>query len=203
MGISLTEIEQYNNLAKQKNAERQQIIGRQKSLAESYQRALEAYKVKYGVELTDQTLQKEYTDVYSQVVKESNELSATLQDIQNGNYATVVDKFTIDTEAINPDIVNSTPTEVKQEVVQAVDLGTPVSTPAPVNLTPVQNVVEPQTANTGVTFEDMMANLKLDDSDADSSEDISEKPFQPEGWGVADKADINANFEGILQKSEV
>lgn len=86
MGVNLQMVEQLNRKSTMLNAQRQQEIGRQQATRNAYDKAVLAYKQKYGVEITDANIQQECNLVQAQLDKDYNELNQAILNIESGQY---------------------------------------------------------------------------------------------------------------------
>lgn len=131
--FSVEEVERLNKLASQKNAERQQLIGKRDAAQQAFNQAVAVYNQKYGVQLTADTLQAEYNKVAKETEESYNALAQMLNDIEEGKYKEVTkteDKATETAE--NAEVVPVTAVNVE---------ATGVEEPA---VASVQGSVEPQ-----------------------------------------------------------
>lgn len=185
--LNVQEVEKLNRVASQKNAERQQLIGKREAAQQSFNQAIKAYEAKYGVTLTAETLQEEYNRVQSETEKSYKALSDMIQKIENGTY-------------------NETPAE--QAKVE--DTSVPQSTTVPNTATVEQSTVVPNTSTFGQNTQSVPNVAPVQTTQptqpaggfsitlpkfGNPDEDISEQPVTPPAWG-SDK--INQEFSSIL-----
>ena len=212
--FNVAEVERLNKLAAQKNAERQQLIGKRDAAQQAFNQAIYAYEQKYGVKLTAENLQSEYDRVSAETEKSYNELKAMIEAINNGTYQEKIEAQKNETSAQtgNTQEVQSTPTQEVQNnpvpnTTQSINQGYQTASNIPAS--PVPNQTQPISttaqktevpkfgAPTGfdvpVTSTQGIPTFGAQDKNVD--EDISEKPVTPGPWG---SKGIDKTFEDIL-----
>lgn len=210
--LDVHEVERLNKVASQKNAERQQLIGKRDAAQQAFNQAIKVYESKYGVALTAENLQDEYNKVLEQTEKSYLALSEMIRKIENNEFEDTANKVEGSAEEVtstnvvgtgnvvgntggntfgSQSTVNAQPEaqhvikvpETSQSVNQGVT-GNAFGAPTgvPTFGTPVQST---PTVSKPVFGVDTISN------DAD----ISEQPVTPQSWG---SDSINAEFESIL-----
>lgn len=86
MAVNLQMVEQLNRKSTQLNAQRQQQIGKREATRNAYDRAILAYKQKYGVSIDDTNLQSECNAVQKQLEDDYNTLNQAILNIESGQY---------------------------------------------------------------------------------------------------------------------
>lgn len=197
--LNVQEVEKLNRVASQKNAERQQLIGKREAAQQSFNQAIKAYEAKYGVALTAETLQEEYNRVQSETEKSYKALSDMIQKIENGTYnETSEEQAKVEDTAVPQSTVVPNTATVEQGTVVPNTATVKQSTVVPntatfgQNTQPVPNVAPVQTTQpTQSAGGFSITPPKFGNPD----EDISEQPVTPPAWG-SDK--INQEFSSIL-----
>ena len=150
--------EQLNSEVTRLNNERSKLEGMLESAKKNFEQAVKAYEVKYGVKLTEETLQQEYNRVYAETKGAVLDLQEQIESIKRGDYKKDVEAVEYDLE---PDVepiraeveVKKEPAKrtrkkkaevvVEEPVAPVVD-ATPVVEATPVEVAPVvEPTVEP------------------------------------------------------------
>jgi hypothetical protein len=84
--VNVQQVEQANKKAQFLNGERNKQIGQQEAARQSYERAIFAYKSKFGVQLDDTNLQQEFNDVSQKLTSDFDSLNAMILSIESGEY---------------------------------------------------------------------------------------------------------------------
>lgn len=103
--------EQLNSEVTRLNNERSKLEGMLESAKTNYEKAVKAYEVKYGVKLTEETLQQEYNTVFAKTKGAILDLQEQIESIKRGDYKN-------DSEAVEYDLepdVEPIRAEVKPE----------------------------------------------------------------------------------------
>lgn len=87
-GVTTEQIQQLNNRVTDLNTNRHRMAGLRESAQAEFDRLRLAYKTKYGVELTPETLQEEYNKVYAEMQGKYLDTAEKVQSIENGDYKT-------------------------------------------------------------------------------------------------------------------
>lgn len=200
MAFSLQEIEALNAKASSLNLERQRLLGQQESAQRTYERSVEAYKQKYGVDLSDVNLQAEYNSVAEKVQKDAEHTAELIVAIQRGDYKKV--------EPVAGEApVAPTAAPVAQTIPDAPVPGfgqAPVAAPvqeSPVIQAPVAPVAQPQTQPQTATPPVQPPMSFGFGAPPETVVPEEEKPFAPVGWGTTAPAQgdaINQQFGAIL-----
>ena len=128
-------IDRLNKQSTQVNTVRNQNIGKRKTLEAQCAELFEQYSEKYGVELTQETLQGEIQRVTAEKEKEVQQLSAVLSAIDSGDYAHANALMGIEyqDEALKEALANngvSTDRVMQEQEIMSRDFNKPVSTGA-------------------------------------------------------------------------
>lgn len=78
--------EQLNSEVNRLNNERSKLEGKLESAKSNYEKAVKAYEVKYGVKLTEETLQSEYNEVFARTKGAILDLQEKVESIKRGDY---------------------------------------------------------------------------------------------------------------------
>lgn len=137
-------IDRLNKQSTQVNTVRNQNIGKRKTLEAQCAALFKQYSEKYGVELTQETLQGEIQRVTAEKEKEVQQLSAVLSAIDSGDYAHANALMGIEyqDEALKEALANngvSTDRVMQEQEIMSRDFNKPVSTGAAEQM--VQRVV--------------------------------------------------------------
>lgn len=137
-------IDRLNKQSTQVNTVRNQNIGKRKTLEAQCAALFKQYSEKYGVELTQETLQGEIQRVTAEKEKEVQQLSAVLSAIDSGDYAHANALMGIEyqDEALKEALANngvSTDRVMQEQEIMSRDFNKPVSTGATEQM--VQRVV--------------------------------------------------------------
>jgi len=95
MQLDVKMVEELNKKAVILNSERQRKLGALEAAKEAYERAVSAYKQKYGVVLDDTNLQEEYDAVFAQMQKEYTAQCALISNIESGKHGVVVEQVPV------------------------------------------------------------------------------------------------------------
>lgn len=90
--------EQLNSDVTRLNNERSKLEGMLESAKTNYEKAVQAYEVKYGVKLTEETLQAEYNDVFARTKGAILDLQEKIESIKRGDYKKDVEDVEYDLE---------------------------------------------------------------------------------------------------------
>lgn len=128
-------IDRLNKQSTQVNTVRNQNIGKRKTLEAQCAELFKQYSEKYGVELTQETLQEEIQRVTAEKEKEVQQLSAVLSAIDSGDYAHANALMGIEyqDEALKEALANngvSTDRAMQEQEIMSRDFNKPVSTGA-------------------------------------------------------------------------
>ena len=128
-------IDRLNKQSTQVNTVRNQNIGRRTTLEAQCAELFKQYSEKYGVELTQETLQEEIQRVTAEKEKEVQQLSAVLSAIDSGDYAHANALMGIEyqDEALKEALANngvSTDRVMQEQEIMSRDFNKPVSTGA-------------------------------------------------------------------------
>lgn len=128
-------IDRLNKQSTQVNTVRNQNIGKRKTLEAQCAELFKQYSEKYGVELTQETLQGEIQRVTAEKEKEVQQLSAVLSAIDSGDYAHANALMGIEyqDEALKEALANngvSTDRVMQEQEIMSRDFNKPVSTVA-------------------------------------------------------------------------
>lgn len=128
-------IDRLNKQSTQVNTVRNQNIGKRKTLEAQCAELFKQYSEKYGVELTQETLQGEIQRVTAEKEKEVQQLSAVLSAIDSGDYAHANALMGIEyqDEALKEALANngvSTDRVLQEQEIMSRDFNKPVSTVA-------------------------------------------------------------------------
>ena len=128
-------IDRLNKQSTQVNTVRNQNIGKRKTLEAQCAALFKQYSEKYGVELTQETLQGEIQRVTAEKEKEVQQLSAVLSAIDSGDYAHANALIGIEyqDEALKEALANngvSTDRVMQEQEIMSRDFNKPVSTGA-------------------------------------------------------------------------
>lgn len=128
-------IDRLNKQSTQVNTVRNQNIGKRKTLEAQCAELFKQYSEKYGVELTQETLQEEIQRVTAEKEKEVQQLSAVLSAIDSGDYAHANALMGIEyqDEALKEALANngvSTDRVMQEQEIMSRDFNKPVSTGA-------------------------------------------------------------------------
>lgn len=128
-------IDRLNKQSTQVNTVRNQNIGKRKTLEAQCAELFKQYSEKYGVELTQETLQGEIQRVTAEKEKEVQQLSAVLSAIDSGDYAHANALMGIEyqDEALKEALANngvSTDRVMQEQEIMSRDFNKPVSTGA-------------------------------------------------------------------------
>lgn len=128
-------IDRLNKQSTQVNTVRNQNIGKRKTLEAQCAELFKQYSEKYGVELTQETLQSEIQRVTAEKEKEVQQLSAVLFAIDSGDYAHANALMGIEyqDEALKEALANngvSTDRVMQEQEIMSRDFNKPVSTGA-------------------------------------------------------------------------
>ena len=93
--------EQLNSDVTRLNNERSKLEGMLESAKTNYEKAVQAYEVKYGVKLTEETLQQEYNEVFARTKGAILDLQEKIESIKRGDYKKDVEDVEYDLE---PDV---------------------------------------------------------------------------------------------------
>lgn len=151
--------EQLNSEVTRLNNERSKMEGMLESAKTNYEKAVKAYELKYGVKLSEDTLQQEYNNVFARTKGAILDLQEKIESIKRGDYKKDVEEVEYDLEPeVEPIRAEVKPepekkkrarkpkAEVKSEVVvpteevnieQAEDIGD-VTMDTPVEVAPVE-----------------------------------------------------------------
>lgn len=137
-------IDRLNKQSTQVNTVRNQNIGKRKTLEAQCAALFKQYSEKYGVELTQETLQGEIQRVTAEKEKEVQQLSAVLSAIDSGDYvhANALMGIEYQDEALKEALANngvSTDRVMQEQEIMSRDFNKPVSTGAAEQM--VQRVV--------------------------------------------------------------
>lgn len=126
-------IDRLNKQSTQVNTVRNQNIGKRKTLEAQCAELFKQYSEKYGVELTQETLQGEIQRVTAEKEKEVQQLSAVLSAIDSGDYAHANALMGIEyqDEALKEALANngvSTDRVMQEQEIMSRDFNKPVST---------------------------------------------------------------------------
>lgn len=201
--FNVEEVERLNKLAGQKNAERQQLIGKRDAAQQAFNQAIAVYAQKYGVTLTAETLQSEYDKVCKETEANYNALSQMIKDIEEGKYKQKVQEpaqTVVSTEEQKEETVQTSesvqtaqPVQNTQSVqnVQSIPTQPQVNTPQP-----QQSFTQPQQSFTApVNNQPTFGGFGMPTASNNVDEDISERPVTPGTWGAQN---VNKTFEDIL-----
>lgn len=138
--------EQLNSDVTRLNNERSKLEGMLESAKTNYEKAVQAYEVKYGVKLTEETLQAEYNEVFARTKGAIIDLQEKIESIKRGDYKKDIEDVEYDLE---PD-VEPIRAEVKPEPekkkrgrkTKAEKVETPVEVAPVVEETPIEDVAE-------------------------------------------------------------
>ncbi len=93
--------EKLNSEVTRLNNERSKLEGMLESAKTNYEKAVKAYEVKYGVKLTEETLQQEYNNVFARTKGAILDLQDKIESIKRGDYKKDVETVEYDLE---PDV---------------------------------------------------------------------------------------------------
>lgn len=93
------EIKMLNDKAKTFNNKRQQAMGAKAIAEENYKKAVEAYADKYGVTLTKENFEGEYTRVWQALQESMAKLKKQIEDIESGKYKENVNLPSVSSES--------------------------------------------------------------------------------------------------------
>ena len=155
-------IDRLNKQSTQVNTVRNQNIGKRKTLEAQCAELFKQYSEKYGVELTQETLQGEIQRVTAEKEKEVQQLSAVLSAIDSGDYAHANALMGIEyqDEALKEALANngvSTDRVMQEQEIMSRDFNKPVSTGAAEQM--AQRVIDTGKI-TGITEEKVMESSK-------------------------------------------
>lgn len=194
--LDIKEVERLNKLAAEKNAYRQQLIGKRDAAQQAFDRAVSIYSQKYGVALTLDNLQSEYDKVSSEVEKEYNELLKLVTDIENGVYdtakATKVDEVRSNDTVEFKQSDNGVNSSVGASIFGGNSNTQSVNTGIMGN-TGTGNSLVGNGVNSPVGISHMVTGVSMDEAVKD--EDISERSVTPGTWG---SANLNREFNDII-----
>lgn len=202
--FNVEEVERLNKLAGQKNAERQQLIGKRDAAQQAFNQAVAVYAQKYGVTLTAETLQSEYDKVCKETEANYNALSQMIKDIEEGKYKQKVQESAqtvasteeqkVETVQTPEPVQTAQPIQTVQNT-QPVQNAQSVPTQPQVN-TPQQSFTQPQQSFTApVNNQPTFGGFGMPTASNNADEDISERPVAPGTWGAQN---VNKTFEDIL-----
>lgn len=217
MSLDIQQVEQLNRRAQALNAERQQKLGMQQAARQAYEKAVAAYKAKYGVELDDTNLQQEYDEVHAQTERDFNRLNELIRAIENGEYTVqVTPSITQNTEPIKTEVSQSqvpgsqsqfSPQSQEQPQVQS-QVQPQVQAQAPVFGESAQPTTSGQQqyhtvssdvlnqASMGAMTQQVPTPPPITPPTPDTVAEPSEQAFTPQGWGTP-SPDINQTFTNI------
>jgi hypothetical protein len=110
MSVNVQQVEQLNQKAKTLNSDRQRMIGQQEAARSSFEKAIFAYKQKYGVQLDDTNIQTEYNAVSAQLQTDFDKLNTLVLSIESGEYKQTAAAMVIPESHAQPSItVPATP----------------------------------------------------------------------------------------------
>jgi hypothetical protein len=138
MSVNVQMVEQLNQKAKTLNSDRQRMIGQQEAARTSFEKAVFAYKQKYGVQLDDTNIQPEYNAVSAQLQTDFDRLNTLVLSIESGEYKQTAAAMVIPASPVAQQVtvpVTPAPQPVPQPVAQPVQQqafgAQPTSAPAP------------------------------------------------------------------------
>lgn len=157
--------EKLNSDVTRLNNERSKLEGMLESAKTNYEKAVKAYEVKYGVKLTEETLQQEYNEVFARTKGAILDLQDKIESIKRGDYKKDVEEVEYDLE---PDVepiraeVEAKPekkkrTRKKKEVV--------TESIEDVKAEDIEDVQPEPIVNTDVSTKDISADLPFDMGD--------------------------------------
>lgn len=86
MTVDINLINQLNQRAKQSNQNRTRLLGQKEMSQKQFEQGIQAYKQKYGVDLTQVSIEEEYQREVERINAEAQALQQQLQDIESGAY---------------------------------------------------------------------------------------------------------------------
>lgn len=90
MNVTLQMVEDLNRRSASLNSKRQQQLGMYEASRQAYEKAVMAYKAKYGVVVDDTNIQQEYNNVKAQLEADYNRVNAQIVSIETGEYKKAV-----------------------------------------------------------------------------------------------------------------
>lgn len=165
-------IDRLNKQSTQVNTVRNQNIGKRKTLEAQCAELFKQYSEKYGVELTQETLQGEIQRVTAEKEKEVQQLSAVLSAIDSGDYAHANALMGIEyqDEALKEALANngvSTDRVMQEQEIMSRDFNKPVSTGAAEQM--AQRVVNSGVQGTQTQAAEPVATSTAEQTQASSS----------------------------------
>lgn len=196
--FNVEEVERLNKLAGQKNAERQQLIGKRDAAQQAFNQAVAVYAQKYGVTLTAETLQSEYDKVCKETEANYNALSQMIKDIEEGKFKQKVQESVQTVSSVDEQKEETVQTPEPVQTAQSVQNTQPVQSASaqPQVNTPQQSFTQPQQSFTApVNNQPTFGGFGMPTASNNADEDISERPVTPGTWGAQN---VNKTFEDIL-----
>lgn len=191
MTVTVEQVEALNSKAQQLNTQRQRLEGMRDSARQAYDKALFAYKQKYGVQLDDTNLQDEYNTVSQKLQSDFENLNSQVQSIESGAYKTNVQRPSLQE--------SSTSAQPAQAPVQTQAQPNVAQQPAPnqhFGAQPTGSAPSAPSALGGVPQSGAPVNTSPNNT-GDQDTDVSEQSHTPEGWG-APKRNLNNDFSNIM-----
>lgn len=185
MSINVQEIEMLNKKVQILNEQRQKILGMKEQAKLEYEKAVSAYKMKYGVELTPENLQVEYNNENAKLQEDAQKLKEMITNIESGVYkqSTNIGVTPQADASVNP-----------QYQVQQNENIVPMSSPASFVQMTNNAQVQPQVGVNNVQSASVPVQPTQCTGETQADEDVSEAVFTPQGWGIPNKSNINANY---------
>jgi hypothetical protein len=218
--VNVKQVEDLNKKAQFMNGERNKQIGQQEAARQAYEKAIFAYKTKFGIQLDDTNLQQEFNDVSTKLNSDFEAQNMLILSIESGEYRnqqqTAVTIPAQQTQTVqipqNDQQVQLSQgqqvqnTQQVEQTIQAINTfaPTPEAEPQRVYIDPslITQTTPPQPtfgfgqpAPTQAQPENAQTGGLQQNTD--DKQDVSEQPFTPTGWGAPTK-DINANFQNLM-----
>lgn len=186
----LKQAEELNKRVKQLNQQRDRQLGQQEVAKERYEAALEAYKVKYGVELTESNLQAEYTKVYTDVKLGVEKLKVQIEGIESGAYKA---KETLPEIELEP--VVEIPEDIKEEIADIKQTEGAVAESIRTNMDSLE-VEKDENKVDMLGIQDTENGIQFGESAIETENESEGVKINPEGWGVGES--IDAQFAKMI-----
>ncbi len=180
--LNREQVEAQNRRAAELNTKRNQMIGQQQSAQTQLKRMADAYKAKYGVELTPQTLQAEYNEQSELLHAQYREQAELIAAVESGSYK----------QASTPALVTPEPVSLAGTAPGAGNAVGGVTGR-------VQAAVPNQSATPSAGYDEEglglaagvsgqgfvgVPSIPTGDEDGVDANDPSEQPFTPTGWSL-------------------
>jgi hypothetical protein len=208
--------EKLNSEVTRLNNERSKMEGMLESAKTNYEKAVKAYEMKYGVKLTEETLQQEFNEVFARTKGSILDLQEKIESIQRGDYKKVEEVVEYDLEPnvepiraeVKPEPEKKKRSRKKKEAVEAV-AETPIAETVieaeeivpQVEVSDVSNVKEeapviPQTEDVpfklDLNFDGFEANTVINVPQVEEVKEVPKKKEAPKARKPLTAADISA-----------